>query len=191
MYPRANQFLQLISLTTKKSKISPPFRISIFISFTISSFTFQRTAHFEVYIFACYTTWYQVSILWYKTCFWKTPFCDCDFRIGGGGKKRPKLVEWIFSVLRVLGFDAEWRIIRIIIFGLRRGDGSWGKKGKTKIIPGTQPKARTGWPKRLRLVQATPLADFAVLDVQLCSTITTIFSWVDNFAFNYYSWPRF
>jgi len=30
------------------------------------------------------------------------------------------------------------------------------KRKKTKIIPGTQPKARAGWPKRLRLVQATP-----------------------------------
>jgi len=58
------------------------------------------------------------------------------------------------------------------------------KRKKTKIIPGTQPKARAGWPKRLRLVQATPLADFAVLDVQLCSTIRAIFSWVDNFVFN-------
>jgi len=60
------------------------------------------------------------------------------------------------------------------------------KRKKTKIIPGTQPKARAGW-----LVQATQWADFAVLDVQLCLTITTIFSWVDNFAFNYYSRPRF
>jgi len=30
------------------------------------------------------------------------------------------------------------------------------KRKKTKIIPGTQPKARAGWPKRLRLVQAIP-----------------------------------
>jgi len=27
---------------------------------------------------------------------------------------------------------------------------------KIKVIPGTHPKARAGWPKRLRLVQATP-----------------------------------
>ena len=45
-----------------------------------------------------------------------------------------------------------------------------------KNILGTQPKALAGWPKRLRLVQATPWADFAVLDVQLCSTITQLFS---------------
>jgi len=30
------------------------------------------------------------------------------------------------------------------------------KRKKTKIIPGTQLKTRAGWPKRLRLVQATP-----------------------------------
>jgi len=31
-----------------------------------------------------------------------------------------------------------------------------GKREKTKIILGTQSKARAGWPKRLGLVQATP-----------------------------------
>jgi len=36
----------------------------------------------------------------------------------------------------------------------RGGDGSRGKKKKKN--PGTQPKARAGWPKRLRLVLATP-----------------------------------
>ena len=41
--------------------------------------------------------------------------------------------------------------------------GAEGKRKKTKIIPGTQPKARAGWPKRLRLVQTTAWADFAVL----------------------------
>jgi len=60
------------------------------------------------------------------------------------------------------------------------------KKGEKKIIPGTQPKARAGWPKRLMLVQATPWADFAVLDVQLCSTKTAIFPWMDNFAIIHY-----
>jgi len=58
--------------------------------------------------------------------------------------------------------------------------GAEKKRKKTKIIPRTQPKARAGWPKRLRLVQATPWADFAILDVQLCSTITAIFPLVDN-----------
>jgi len=65
------------------------------------------------------------------------------------------------------------------------------KKGKKKFIPGTQPKARAGWPKRLRLVQTTLWADFAVIIAQLWSTIRSIFLWVDNFAFNYYSRPRF
>jgi len=41
------------------------------------------------------------------------------------------------------------------------------KRKKTKIIPGAQSKARAGWPKRLRLVQATPSADFAVITAQL------------------------
>jgi len=36
------------------------------------------------------------------------------------------------------------------------GMGAEEKRKKTKIIPGTQPKARAGWPKRLLLVQATP-----------------------------------
>ena len=31
-----------------------------------------------------------------------------------------------------------------------------GKREKTKIILGTQSKARAGWPKRLGLVQVTP-----------------------------------
>jgi len=47
-----------------------------------------------------------------------------------------------------------------------RGNGHEGKKEK-KIILGTQSKARAGWPKRLRLVQATPWADFAVITAQL------------------------
>jgi len=74
------------------------------------------------------------------------------------------------------------------------GDGHWGKKEKrkkTKIIFGTQSKARAGWPKRLRLVQATPRADFVVITAQLWSTVTAIFSWVNNFAFNCYLRPRF
>jgi len=79
----------------------------------------------------------------------------------------------------------------VSVYWVYRGDGRWGKKEKTKIIPGTQSKARAGWPKRLRLVQATPWADFDVITAQLGSTMTTIFSWQNNFAFNYYSRPRF
>jgi len=47
------------------------------------------------------------------------------------------------------------------------GDGRWGKMEKNKIIPCTQSKAWAGWPKHLRLVQATPWADFAVITAQL------------------------
>ena len=75
---------------------------------------------------------------------------------------------------------------RMVTIESNRGDGHWGKKEKTKIILGTQSKARAGWPKRLRLVQATPWADFAVITAQLWSTITAIFSWVNNFVFNCY-----
>jgi len=39
------------------------------------------------------------------------------------------------------------------------------KKGKKQKV--FQPKARAGWRKRLRLVQATPRADFAVFTAQL------------------------
>jgi len=41
------------------------------------------------------------------------------------------------------------------------------KRKKPKIILGTRSKARAGLPKRLRLVQATPRADFAVIIAQL------------------------
>jgi len=34
--------------------------------------------------------------------------------------------------------------------------GAEEKREKVKIIPGTQPKAQARWPKRLRLVEATP-----------------------------------
>jgi len=93
-------------------------------------------------------------------------------------------------------FSAFWSTVPkyIIKFGqflVRKRGWSLREKGKNKIISGTQPKAQAGWPKRLRLVQATPWADFAVLDVQLCSNITAIFPEVDSFAFNYYSRPRF
>jgi len=39
---------------------------------------------------------------------------------------------------------------------LPEGMGAEGKRGKTKNISVTQLKARAGWPKRLRLIQATP-----------------------------------
>jgi len=48
------------------------------------------------------------------------------------------VVRWVKLSRSAEGMDAE------------------GKRGKTKIIPGTQPKAQAGWLKRLRLVQATP-----------------------------------
>jgi len=38
------------------------------------------------------------------------------------------------------------------------------------------PKPKRKWPKHLGLVRATPLADFTVIGVQLCSTLTAIFS---------------
>jgi len=88
----------------------------------------------------------------------------------------------VFETLQCISFESKSDI---------EGLDADKKKKKSKNISGTQPKARAGWPKRLRLVQATPRADFAVLDVQHCSTVTAIFSWVDNFAFNYYSRPRF
>ena len=67
-----------------------------------------------------------------------------------------------------------------------------GKKQKHfSFLFGTQSKARAGWPTRLRLLQTTPWADFAVITAQLWTTITAIFSWVNNFAFNFYLRPRF
>jgi len=72
----------------------------------------------------------------------------------------------------------------------------WSLRKKRKkqkdfsFLFGTQSKARAGWPTRLRLVWATPWADFAVINAQLWSTMTAVFSWVDGFAFNYYIRPR-
>ena len=116
-------------------------------------------------------------------------------RIGFNGLK------YLYSVISVIekrlpGNTKKWTLVSAIssfLGGLDTEEGvvTEGKRKKTKIILGTQPKARAGFPKRLRLIQATPSADFAVLDVQLCSTITAILPWVDNFAFNYYSRPRF
>jgi len=74
--------------------------------------------------------------------------------------------------------------------GAARGWSLREKKEKT-IILGTQSKVLAGWPKRFRLVQATAWADFAVITAQLWSTMTAIFSWVNNFAFNCYLRPRF
>ena len=66
-----------------------------------------------------------------------------------------------------------------------------GKKHKDfSFLFCTQSKARAGWPTRLRLVRATPWADFAVITVQLWSTMTTIFSSMNNFSFNCYLRPR-
>jgi len=54
------------------------------------------------------------------------------------------------------------------------------KKEKKKVF-GTQPQkntAQAGWLKRLGLIRATPCADFSVIGVQICSTMTAIFSCV-------------
>ena len=77
----------------------------------------------------------------------------------------PREVMDTLTVFRI------WELLTLTMGRLTEGMGAEEKRKKTKIIPGTQPKARAGWPKRLRLVQATPWADFAVLDVQLCSTL--------------------
>jgi len=51
--------------------------------------------------------------------------------------------------------------------GREEGMDAEEKRKKTEIIPGSQSKAQAGWPTRLRLVQATPCADFAVITAQL------------------------
>jgi len=67
------------------------------------------------------------------------------------------------------------------------GMGAEEKRGKKKLLlvlsprPGPDGPNASGWYRQLR----------TVLDVQHCSTITPIFSWVDNFALNYYSRARF
>ena len=51
---------------------------------------------------------------------------------------------------------AEWGYEHWLTVRFQRGDGHYEEKSeKTKIILGTQSKARAGWPTRLRLVQAT------------------------------------
>jgi len=54
------------------------------------------------------------------------------------------------------------------------------KRGKTKELwyPAQKNPARAGWLKRLGLVRVIPLADFAVIGVQLCSTMTRLFPYV-------------
>ena len=47
---------------------------------------------------------------------------------------------------------------------IRRGGG----KEKKKRVFGTKPKARAGWPKRLRLIRVTPLAEVDVIRVKRC-----------------------
>ena len=53
------------------------------------------------------------------------------------------------------------------------------KRKKSTRFFGTQPKKKTpalaGWTKRHELPRAPPWADFVVIGVQLCSTITAIF----------------
>jgi len=79
------------------------------------------------------------------------------FRLGGTGW------DWDRWVFRLGGAGWDWD--RGVFqrnqstcpnVTTREGMGAEEKRKKTKIIPGTQPKARAGWPKRLRLVQATP-----------------------------------
>jgi len=55
---------------------------------------------------------------------------------------------------RQVGTQSLERVYYILHLG--EGMGAEEKRKKTKIIPDTQPKAQAGWPKRLRLVQATP-----------------------------------
>jgi len=62
--------------------------------------------------------------------------------------------------------------------GYREGMEAKQKRKKIKCFFGTQPKARAGWPQRLRLVQATPWAVFAVIGDQLRSTMTATFPYV-------------
>jgi len=51
-----------------------------------------------------------------------------------------------------------------------------GKRQKGFLVSGPKKNpARAGWPKRLGLIRATLLADFAVIGVQLSSTINEIF----------------
>jgi len=59
-------------------------------------------------------------------------------------------------------------------------DWDGAKKGKNKriVVPSPKNPARAGWLKRLGLVRVIPLADFAVIGVQLCSTMTRLFPYV-------------
>ena len=70
--------------------------------------------------------------------------------------------------------DATYIFSKTLYEGMEAGQ----KEEKIKRLFGTQPKnnpARAGWLKRLGLVRVTLWADFAVIGVQLCSTIIAIF----------------
>jgi len=70
----------------------------------------------------------------------------------------------------------KMRLKKCSSYPLHEGMVTEETREKTKIILGTQSKARARWAKRLRLVHATPWADFAVITAQLWSTMTVIFS---------------
>jgi len=57
------------------------------------------------------------------------------------------------AVVRESQCGRDWQFLGAY---LSEGMDADEKRKKTKIIPGTQPKVRAGWPKRLRLTQATP-----------------------------------
>ena len=105
------------------------------------------------------------------TCSKSSPvFCRCLFEYLG--KNRKKIAKNRFKSYNSTANFSVFKI-RISSFRINTRQRGWTLRNKgKKIIFGTQSKARAGWPKRLRLVQATPSADCAVLDVQLCSTIT-------------------
>ena len=116
--------------------------------------------------------------------------CNTHTRIGPHVCERAMCVcAWIYLYvyLHIIHTNTQTNLYYVVDEGMVTEE----KREKKKSILGTQSKARAGWPKRLRLVQATPWADFAVITAQLWSTMTAIFSCVNFFAFNCYLRPRF
>ena len=87
------------------------------------------------------------------------------------------------------GLVGTWRLIRdwsdLLTFRCVtwwRGDGRWGKRKKTKRFFFSFWYPIQGPGRMARAPQVGKRADFAVITGQLWTTITVIFSWVNNFV---------
>jgi len=122
--------------------------------------------------------------------FWSFPFHGANCQEKCAQHKERNTLQHCLAILCLpLSFFLFWNgsVNTFHNVTLVRGWKRSTKGKKQKELLASNPKNRTaqvGWPKRLGLVQVTLWADFAVIAVQLCSTIRAIFpcvalSWYD------------